>query len=145
MHAQSAAAPAKCPIEHAPSSSSRSLDSSQPAKCPIDHNGSTEALSLNPSNQMPHLPQSAAPGQRAFLPTDRSASTIPRANEEGGGVWEYPSPQQFHNALLRKGMETQEEDVEMMVQIHNFLNERAWDEVLRWEKKRDECVDCFFL
>ncbi|THH04530.1 hypothetical protein EW145_g5449, partial [Phellinidium pouzarii] len=54
--------------------------------------------------------------------------------------WEYPSPQQFHNALLRKGMETPEEHVEMMVQIHNFLNERAWDEVLRWERRRDSAA-----
>ena len=61
-----------------------------------------------------------------------------RGNDEGGGVWEYPSPQQFHNALVRKGMETKEEDVEMMVQIHNFLNERAWDEVVRWEKRHNE-------
>ena len=50
------------------------------------------------------------------------------------GHWEYPSPQQFHNALVRKGMETAEEDVDMMVLIHNFLNERAWQEVVAWEK-----------
>ncbi|EJD07333.1 cytochrome c and c1 heme-lyase [Fomitiporia mediterranea MF3/22] len=87
---------------------------------------------------MPVLAQTAAPGQNLSLPTDRTSSSIPRSGEEGGGVWEYPSPQQFHNALLRKGMETAEEDVDMMVQIHNFLNERAWDEVLRWERRQDE-------
>ncbi|KDN40088.1 hypothetical protein K437DRAFT_258768 [Tilletiaria anomala UBC 951] len=48
--------------------------------------------------------------------------------------WEYPSPQQFYNALVRKGWETPEEHVDMMVLIHNFLNERAWQEVIEWER-----------
>ncbi|KAI5123535.1 hypothetical protein M0805_006695 [Coniferiporia weirii] len=85
---------------------------------------------------MPTLSQARAPSQVTALPTERTASSIPRSPDTGD-VWEYPSPQQFHNALLRKGMETPEEHVEMMVQIHNFLNERAWDEVVRWERRRD--------
>jgi len=32
-------------------------------------------------------------------------------------------------------METPEEHVEMMVAIHNWLNEAAWNEVLKWERK----------
>jgi len=74
------------------------------------------------------------------LPTDRTASSIPRTSDVGG-VWEYPSPQQFYNALVRKGWETPEEHVETMVHIHNFLNERAWDEVMKWEKRRDNSVE----
>ena len=88
---------------------------------------------MNPLNQMPELSQERAAQQASVLPTDRETSTIPR--DGSGNNWEYPSPQQFHNALLRKGMETDEEDVEMMVQIHNFLNERAWDEVQKWEQR----------
>ncbi|KIK40890.1 hypothetical protein CY34DRAFT_806764, partial [Suillus luteus UH-Slu-Lm8-n1] len=42
-------------------------------------------------------------------------------------TWEYPSPQQFYNALLRKGLDTPAEHVETAVEIHNFLNERAWE------------------
>lgn len=52
-------------------------------------------------------------------------------------AWEYPSPQQFYNALVRKGWETPEESVEMMVNIHNWLNEEAWSQVRRWEEKHD--------
>ena len=89
---------------------------------------------------MPHLSQTASASQSTQLPTERTESSIPRGDEGGGRVWEYPSPQQFHNALLRKGMETDEGDVEMMVQIHNFLNERAWDEVQKWEQRYDGCV-----
>ena len=54
-------------------------------------------------------------------------------DSETPGFWEYPSPQQFYNALVRKGWETPEEHVEMMVLIHNFLNERAWKEIIDWE------------
>ncbi|KAL5492203.1 CYC3 [Sanghuangporus weigelae] len=142
MHAQSSqppsvSTPAKCPVAHNPSTSVQSIDSQRPEKCPVAHDSNVE---INPLNQMPSLPQSTALGQDAALPTDRSLSSIPRPGQEGGGVWEYPSPQQFHHALLRKGMETPEEHVEMMVAIHNFLNERAWDEVLRWEKRHDEAA-----
>ncbi|TRM65515.1 cytochrome c/c1 heme-lyase [Schizophyllum amplum] len=81
---------------------------------------------------MPTLSQAPAPAQAVALPTDRTQSTIPRDAAE---TWEYPSPQQFYNALARKGWETPEEHVETMVQIHNFLNEAAWEEVLKWERR----------
>ncbi|TFK51642.1 cytochrome c and c1 heme-lyase [Heliocybe sulcata] len=85
---------------------------------------------------MPVLSQSQAPDQAIALPTDRTLSSIPRA-DQAAAKWEYPSPQQFYNALVRKGWETPEEHVQTMVHIHNFLNERAWDEVLRWEREHN--------
>ena len=130
--------PAKCPIDHNalasgsdPSSSSRPSGPphpSSPAKCPIDHGKSGE---LNPLNQIPTLAQERAPGQTAELPLDREVSSIPRAKDSS--KWEYPSAQQFYNALVRKGWETPEEHVQTMVDIHNFLNEEAWQEILKWE------------
>lgn len=126
-HHTPAQAAAKCPIEHTPSSAP------PPAQCPIGHEG-TE---INPLNQMPTLSQAPAASQSAQLPTARTESSIPR---DGSSRWEYPSPQQFHNALVRKGWETPEEHVETMVQIHNFLNEQAWQEILKWEKKENPCV-----
>lgn len=86
---------------------------------------------------MPTLSQNPSANQSSLLPTERTVSSIPR---DGEGNWEYPSPQQFHNALERKGMETPEEHVDMMVQIHNFLNEQAWQEVLKWEKRQNMYV-----
>jgi hypothetical protein len=126
----------KCPVDHnalAPSSTSPGSGSSPhpsggPARCPIDH-GSSETL--NPLNQMPTLAQERAPGQTADLPLDRETSSIPRARDSS--KWEYPSAQQFYNALVRKGWETPEEHVQTMVDIHNFLNEEAWQEILKWE------------
>ncbi|KAF4610888.1 hypothetical protein D9613_007021 [Agrocybe pediades] len=112
--------PAKCPIDHNPAP--------KLAECPVDHS------SLSPLNQMPTLSQEPAQNQSVRLPTNRTESSIPR---DQGLKWEYPSPQQFYNALVRKGWETPEEHVETMVEIHNFLNEEAWEEVLKWERRRN--------
>jgi cytochrome c heme-lyase len=49
--------------------------------------------------------------------------------------WEYPSPQQFYNALRRKGWNTPVNHVEAMVAIHNRLNEDAWAQILKWESR----------
>jgi hypothetical protein len=115
----SQAAPAQhksqCPISN----------TERPAQCPVDHSS---------LNQMPPLSQGRATGQTIDLPTSRVESSIPRDAE---AKWEYPSPQQFYNALVRKGWETPEEHIETMVEIHNFLNEQAWMEVLKWEKRID--------
>lgn len=105
------------------------------AQCPVDHGSSSlSASSLNPLNNMPDLSQQPAPNQAIALPTERVVSEIKR---DGESNWEYPSPQQFYNALVRKGWETPEEHIETMVQIHNFLNDQAWLEVLKWEKRQN--------
>lgn len=89
---------------------------------------------------MPNLAQTPAPNQIVELALARETSSIPRDNSS---KWEYPSPQQFYNALVRKGWETPEEHVQTMVDIHNFLNEEAWFEILKWE--RPEFVLFFLL
>ena len=80
------------------------------------------------------ISQERAEGQRVNLPLERETSTIPKGT--GDGTWEYPSPQQMYNALLRKGYhDTDATAVESMVSIHNFLNEGAWGEILEWERR----------
>lgn len=111
------------------------------SSCPVPHAQHTapkekSLLSqLNPLNYMfPDLSQEPAPHQAIKLPTSREESSIPRsdANEN----WEYPSPQQMYNALLRKGyQDTDITAVEEMVAVHNFLNEGAWAEVVGWEQR----------
>lgn len=66
----------------------------------------------------------------------QKASNQDAEDDTSSSNWVYPSPQQFYNALMRKGKETPEESIDVMVQIHNFLNEKAWDEVRRWEDMR---------
>ncbi|KAH7019334.1 cytochrome c/c1 heme-lyase [Ilyonectria destructans] len=110
--------------------------------CPVPHDARTGTETpksimsqLNPLNYMfPDLSQKPAPNQKYNLPTDRDESTIPKGS--GDGNWEYPSPQQMYNALLRKGhTDTDITAVEGMVSVHNYLNEGAWIEILEWEKR----------
>jgi len=80
------------------------------------------------------ISQAPAPNQNYALPTSRDESTIPKGS--GDGNWEYPSPQQMYNALLRKGYtDTDITAVESMVAVHNFLNEGAWAEIVEWERR----------
>jgi cytochrome c heme-lyase len=124
--------PSTCPVSHTnPTTSSTKcpVPHDSPAKtaqCPVDH------TTLNPLNQMPSLSQTPAQNQTISLPLSRTESSIPR---DRGAKWEYPSPQQFYNALVRKGWETPEEHIETMVEIHNFLNEEAWEEIKKWERR----------
>jgi cytochrome c heme-lyase len=124
-----ARAPAQCPVDH---SAMKKKAAAAPAECPVKHDD------VNPRNQMPNLPQhSISMNQEASLSTERVSSSIPRDERS---TWDYPSPQQFYNALVRKGWETPEEHVETMVDIHNFLNEQAWNEVRKWEERVDGSV-----
>lgn len=135
--ADAMAPPAACPVKH------DAAPSAPPASsCPVPHEArkpaaeSQSTLSkLNPLNYMfPDLSQEKAPSQTFNLPTERDPSTIPRG--DGAGNWEYPSPQQMYNALLRKGYtDTDVTAVESMVSVHNFLNEGAWAEIMEWEKR----------
>jgi hypothetical protein len=50
------------------------------------------------------------------------------------------------NALKRKGWETPEDEVPVMVDIHNFLNEACWQEIIKWEKMHEcECANPLLL
>jgi cytochrome c heme-lyase len=55
---------------------------------------------------MPPPNQQPAPDQPFALPTNRQKSTIPKAvdDDSPATTWEYPSPQMFWNAMLRKGI-----------------------------------------
>ncbi|KAK1675496.1 cytochrome c/c1 heme-lyase [Colletotrichum godetiae] len=139
-HAAAAAPPppSACPVPHDQRHSSAAAP---PASCPVPHDAPKPAESkgflqqINPLNYMfKDLSQEAAENQAVALPTEREPSTIPRGS--GDGNWEYPSPQQMYNALLRKGYtDTDITAVESMVSVHNFLNEGAWAEIVSWEER----------
>lgn len=113
-----------CPVIH--------KKGSPEEECPINDTSSI----LNPMNNMPmDISTDLAPGQKILLPTERTISSIPRGEKPEDGLWEYPSPQQMLNAMVRKGKGNgiDETAVELMVEIHNFLNEGAWQQILQWE------------
>jgi cytochrome c heme-lyase len=118
------------------------------AQCPVAH--SNDNSSINPLNNVPlNLSQSPSANQSIALSTKRELSSIPRVvpapgvedplNQQSVSAnnWVYPSPQQFYNALARKGYNMPENQMATMVQLHNFLNEEAWNEVLLWEERAD--------
>ena len=102
---------------------------------PPSISGAPAVWKLNPLNYMPsNIPQTRAENQTANLPIQREISSIPRGDSESN--WEYPSPQQMYNAMLRKGYDdTPQDAVESMVAVHNFLNEGAWAEIVGWEQR----------
>lgn len=101
------------------------------------------AQPIDPTNQMPANPnQKPAPGQAAPLSTDRVASGIPKGGT-AAETWTYPSPQMFWNALVRKGKAegAKEEDMEVVVAIHNNMNENTWRQVLEWERLHSQAAE----
>lgn len=50
------------------------------------------------------------------------------------GNWVYPSEKMFFEAMKRKGYDARVADMKTVVPIHNAVNERAWKEILDWEK-----------
>jgi cytochrome c heme-lyase len=116
------------------------------SECPSSGATSMKQDQIDPLNAMPPPNQRPAPDQPFALSTKREKSTIPKATEPNG-TWEYPSPQMFWNAMLRKGWRWQEDqlsenDMENIIKIHNANNEEAWREVLKWENLLHPECDC---
>jgi cytochrome c heme-lyase len=131
-----------CPVKRSPNSpfyvppstSSQSFGKVSTSS-PSSETSSSTLSKLNPLNYMfSYISQDRAPNQTVDLPVDREVSSIPRG-DVSGTKWEYPSPQQMYNAMLRKGYtDTPQDAVESMVAVHNFLNEGAWAEIVEWEQ-----------
>lgn len=121
--------PANSPFYVAPQVSDNHTQTS-----PSKPHGTPTLSRLNPLNFMfASISQERASHQTVDLPVDREVSSIPRGDVVGN--WEYPSPQQMYNAMLRKGYtDTPQDAVESMVAVHNFLNEGAWAEIEEWEQ-----------
>ncbi|KAJ9063583.1 Cytochrome c1 heme lyase [Entomophthora muscae] len=138
----------QCPIDHNASKSTwleigksvnsenkSSKDNEEASKggCPIDHNSSVK---IDPSNYMPkgkefNLPTS---NQKVPLNQEREISSIPKAEGQSESHWVYPSQQMFFNAMKRKNWDPSEEDMKVIVPIHNAVNERAWNMILKYEE-----------
>lgn len=110
----------KCPVDHS-SASKQSRD-----ECPVDHTAGSTWSSLLKGHPKPV-------GATGLLSTDRETSSIPKAEE---GNWVYPSEAQFFAAMARKNHNPQAPDMKTIVPIHNAVNERAWGELMKWERGR---------
>ena len=135
-----------CPVKHNPASTS----SQQEGGCPVQVHSEYNVYSqpIDKTNNTPkgvgtQLPN---PSQTIELSTDRVSSTIPKGgtDDSAAATWTYPSPQQFYNALARKGKfnanggESEiasEEDMASVVALHNNMNEKTWAKVVEWERQ----------
>lgn len=110
-----------------------SLSRLMPSKSAERPSGTSSGL--NPLNYMfPNLSQARDANQIVDLPTERETSSIPRGDADSN--WEYPSPEQMYNAMLRKSYDdTPQDAVESMVGVHNFLNDGAWEEIVSRERR----------
>lgn len=101
---------------------------------------------------------SSSSSSASSLSTQREVSSIPRllqsdqdsdssssstsTSEKKDSNWVYPSPSQFFQAMKRKAAQNlydqpKEEDMPIVVPIHNAVNERAWKQLLEWENTWD--------
>jgi cytochrome c heme-lyase len=131
-----------CPVQH---------DATQSSGCPVQHHPNNQHPEYNvysqPIDKTNNMPKGAKtqlpnPYQTKELSTDRVSSTIPKGGDTTNTTWTYPSPQQFYNALSRKGKldarnndEASEEDMASVVALHNNMNEKTWAKVLEWERQ----------
>ncbi|KAK4991232.1 holocytochrome c synthase [Elasticomyces elasticus] len=139
MHKSPTAAPSPAPAALTTPTSSATACPYVPPDPSTSKAKSTTSQTLSKLNPLNYMPTNISnrrdsDTQTISLPLEREPSTIPRG--DGSGTWEYPSPQQMYNAMLRKGYtDTPAEHVESMVAVHNFLNEGAWAEIVDWERR----------
>jgi cytochrome c heme-lyase len=128
--------PSACPVK-SPNHPLRNYGSaiSSPSKPSAAEKSPSTLSKLNPLNLIPAgltNTRTVESPQTQALPLSRETSSIPRGDVDSN--WEYPSPQQMYNAMLRKGnTDIPVDAVESMVAVHNFLNEGAWSEICEWE------------
>lgn len=110
-------------------------DSSEPASsCPVDHSSTAWQNMAFPPDHPPvasSSSSSSSPSPSVKLAQNRETSSIPRPD---GSNWVYPSQAQFFAAMERKQHQPQASDMQVLVPIHNAVNERAWSQVMNWEK-----------
>lgn len=138
----------KCPVDHAAIASSSndncpvdhaSMHPSPPQeKCPVDHNTRSSWTSWFSTKNNTAASPPSEPHSNARLPSERETSSIPRLD---GSNWVYPSQAQFYAAMERKNHNPHAPDMQVIVPIHNAVNERAWAELMKWEAGQggDKC------
>lgn len=151
----------KCPVDHSTRSSWLSKLTgdkkeqpkaapppvSEEPSCPVDHNARSvwansvsvqvtapeaiETTGTCDSSKIPNTLEDTTT-TNIDLPGERELSSIPRTSSNTN--WIYPSQKQFFEAMKRKNWDPQQEDMKVIVPIHNLVNERAWKHILMWEK-----------
>lgn len=135
-----------CPVDH----KSKEVPQ-EPSGCPVDHNSrsawldkvSVAAVTPDAIEQKEAGCDSSkidnnvnVPITNVDLPVEREISSIPRTSHETN--WIYPSQKQFFEAMKRKSWNPEKQDMEVVVPIHNAVNERVWQQIMNWERSNYE-------
>ncbi|CAL1132714.1 unnamed protein product [Cladocopium goreaui] len=100
--------------------------------CPLGY-GDTKA---EDQAKVPH-DQAESSTKAEPLSGERERSTIPSAD---GSNFLYPSEKQFYASATAKGHQLNPNDMSMVIAIHNAVNERTWQDILKYEWLHHE--DC---
>lgn len=151
-----------CPVDHKTreawlAQARKNAAVSQPSPPTSTSQAPVPSIPAGESCDSTSIAQSAPPPSAILsklgLDQRREISTIPRAaptaesethkkpanneiesGKDKSGKWIYPSEQMFFEAMRRKNYDPKAEDMRSIVPIHNAVNERAWGEILEWEK-----------
>ncbi|KAL4798869.1 cytochrome c and c1 heme-lyase [Aspergillus venezuelensis] len=162
--APAAAAPATCPVDHKTREAWLQQHKPGDAPHPIPSDGETPKpkqqrplsedrevssipralvdLNEQPPSECPahsSSPYSSSPTASHGTPSNAETET---GHDKSTGNWIYPSERQFFEALMRKGNTPDSvgsaselaTTVASIIPIHNAVNERAWQQILEWEK-----------
>jgi cytochrome c heme-lyase len=107
-----------------------SCDSTSISQTPISPPSAIlSKLGLDQTREISTIPRAAADTEEK-----KPANNEIESGKDKSGKWIYPSEQMFFEAMRRKNYDPKAEDMRSIVPIHNAVNERAWGEILEWEK-----------
>lgn len=104
---------------------------------------STTTSSPNTAPQQPSSPYAVPSTSTSASHASPSNAESETGHDPTTGNWVYPSERQFFDALVRKanvpGSTTSAKElatsVASIIPIHNAVNEKAWQEILKWESR----------
>ena len=139
-----------CPVDHSkraawvekartakgtePSNSPSSTSASQPLPAktrPLSRDRETSTIPRATTAPLTSTPQATLASSSA------TCTSAPPSSPSAGsaGNWIYPSEQMFFDAMRRKRYSPRTADMASIVPLHNAVNEKAWAEILAWERR----------
>ncbi len=128
------------------------LKPSDSSNCPhsnVDFQNETINLSINRvQSSIPKtgIDNNSCPRENSNCKTNNEQEATDNKNT----YWIYPSPKMFYSAMKRKGTlpghlennsqlneETITKEMDIIVDIHNIVNEQCWSEICKWENDQD--------
>ncbi|ORM39410.1 Cytochrome c-type heme lyase [Babesia sp. Xinjiang] len=101
--------------------------------CPIEAQFNVDKIRTNSSCSSAQTASSITPlvSERDLknLGATRTQSNIPGKQAR----WMYPSERQFYRSTLAKGHKVEAKVIPTVVQIHNAINEKAWERIIEYE------------